>query len=103
MDFYYHVKPTEFEDSVRSNLVSRLRASVKLRWNDRKGLCKPQTGRGAKRDDYSICSPEPELFFFLFFIHLYHLRRIRGFDARIYSPSIPVYIHIFHRLGGDGL
>jgi hypothetical protein len=60
-------------------------------------------GRRAKRDDYSIRAPEPELFFFLFFIHLYHIRRIRGFDARIYPPSIPVYIHIFHRLGGDGL
>jgi len=34
MDFYYHVKPTEFEDSVRSDLVSKLHASVKLRWND---------------------------------------------------------------------
>jgi non-canonical poly(A) RNA polymerase PAPD5/7 len=34
MDFYHHVKPTEFEDSVRSELVSRLRASVKLRWKD---------------------------------------------------------------------
>jgi hypothetical protein len=41
-------------------------------------------GCRAKRDDYSIRSPEPELFFFLFFIYLYHIRRIRGFDARIY-------------------
>jgi hypothetical protein len=31
----------------------------------RKGLCMPQTGRRAKRDDYSIRSPEPEFFFFL--------------------------------------
>ena len=34
MDFYYYVKPTEFEDSVRSDVVSRLHASVKQRWND---------------------------------------------------------------------
>jgi non-canonical poly(A) RNA polymerase PAPD5/7 len=34
MDFYYHVKPTEFEDSVRSDLVSRLRTSVRTNWRD---------------------------------------------------------------------
>jgi non-canonical poly(A) RNA polymerase PAPD5/7 len=34
MDFYYHVKPTEFEDSVRFDLVSRLRASVRNHWTD---------------------------------------------------------------------
>ena len=34
MDFYYHVKPTEFEDSVRSELVSRLRTSVRTNWRD---------------------------------------------------------------------
>jgi hypothetical protein len=31
---------------------------------------------------------------FFFFIYLYHIRRISGFDARIYPPSIPVYTHI---------
>jgi hypothetical protein len=51
-------------------------------------------GHRAKRDDYSIRSPEPEPFFFPFFIHLYHIRRIRGCDARIYPPSIPVYIYL---------
>jgi hypothetical protein len=40
----------------------------------------------------SMCSPEPELFFFLFFIHLYHIRRIRGIDARIY-----IYIDTYSR------
>ncbi len=34
MDFYHHIKPSEFEDFVRSDLVSRLRASVRSRWND---------------------------------------------------------------------
>lgn len=34
MDFYHHVKPTEFEEYIRSDLVSRLRTSVRRRWKD---------------------------------------------------------------------
>jgi non-canonical poly(A) RNA polymerase PAPD5/7 len=34
MDFYHHVKPRDFEEYVRSDLVDRLRNSVRLKWRD---------------------------------------------------------------------
>lgn len=34
MDFYYHVKPIKFEDSVRSDLVDRLSRAVRGKWKD---------------------------------------------------------------------
>jgi non-canonical poly(A) RNA polymerase PAPD5/7 len=34
MDFYHHVKPREFEDYMRSDLVDRLRTSVRRKWKD---------------------------------------------------------------------
>src|SRR5580700_7372947 len=34
MDFYSLFKPTDFEDSIRHNLVKRLRDAVRRRWKD---------------------------------------------------------------------
>lgn len=34
MDFYHHVKPTDFEDYMRSDLVNRLRTSLRRAWRD---------------------------------------------------------------------